>query len=112
MHNASALVTDAWSESGYPCDLGLGEKGSSMKKTILAAALALALPLMLPAWAQAPEQKAEAEKPAEAAKPAPKAKAAKSPRKATVTARRHMDARHCLEQPNNDAIIRCAEEYL
>jgi hypothetical protein len=79
-----------------------------MKKTILVAALALALP----AWAQAPEEKPAPATTAETAKPAPKA-SAKSPRKAaTTTARRHMDARHCLEQPNNDAIIRCAEEYL
>lgn len=77
-----------------------------MKTTILAAALALALP----AWAQAPEQKAVAAKPAEAAKPAPKTKLAKAARKAT--AKRHQDARHCLERPTNDAIIRCAEEYL
>jgi hypothetical protein len=81
-----------------------------MKKTILAAALAAALPLMQAAAAQAPEQAAAA-KPAEAAKPAPKAKAAKATHRAT-TAKRHQDARHCLERPNNDAIIRCAEEYL
>jgi hypothetical protein len=82
-----------------------------MKKTILAAALAAALPLMQAAAAQAPEQQAAAAKPAEAAKPAPKAKAAKATHRAT-TAKRHQDARHCLERPNNDAIIRCAEEYL
>jgi len=86
-----------------------------MKKTILAAALAVALPLMQPlnqpVWAQAPEQKVGAAQPAEAAKPAPKAKLAKATRK-TTTAKRHQDARHCLERPNNDAIIRCAEEYL
>jgi hypothetical protein len=76
-----------------------------MKKTILAAALAVALPLMQPVWAQAPEQKAEA------AKPAPKAKLAKATHK-TATAKRHQDARHCLDRPDNDAIIRCAEEYL
>ena len=81
-----------------------------MKKTILAAALAAALPLMQPALAQAPEQKAVAAQPAEPAKSAPKAKLAKATRKAT--AKRHQDARHCLERANNDAIIRCAEEYL
>jgi hypothetical protein len=69
-----------------------------MKKMILLAALALAWP----AWAQAPVQKAEA------AKTAPKA--VKSAKKATV--KRHQDARHCLQRANNDAIIRCAEEYL
>jgi hypothetical protein len=78
-----------------------------MKKTILAAALVLALP----AWAQAPEQKAAAPATEDAAKPAPKAKVAKATRK-TTTAKRHQDARHCLERPSNDAIIRCAEEYL
>src|SRR5262249_52280130 len=79
-----------------------------MKKTILAAAIALAAS----AWAQAPEQKAAAATPTEAANPAPKAKVAKSPRKATASARRHMDARHCLHHPNNAATIRCAEEFL
>ena len=78
-----------------------------MKKTILAAALAL----VLPALAQAPEQKAVAAQPVEAAKPAPKAKLAKATHK-TATAKRHQDARHCLDRPDNDAIIRCAEEYL
>ena len=39
-------------------------------------------------------------------KPAPKRTARKA------TARRHMDARHCLEKPNNTEIIKCAEAYL
>ncbi|HWI98103.1 MAG TPA: hypothetical protein VNU96_03755 [Burkholderiales bacterium] len=81
-----------------------------MKKTILAGALAAALPLMHPAQAQAPEQKAVAAKSAEAEKPVSKATASKAMRKAT--AKRHQDARHCLERQTNDAIIRCAEEYL
>ena len=75
-----------------------------MKKTILAAALAFALS----AWAQVPEQKPAAATPAEAA---PKAKVAKATRRTTI-AKRHQDARHCLELPTNEAIIRCAEEYL
>lgn len=74
-----------------------------MKKMILAAFVALALP----AWAQAPEQKAVAATPAAMGKSAPKAKAVRK-----ATAKRYQDARHCLQQPNNDAIIRCAEEYL
>src|SRR5262245_33595090 len=111
MHSASAPTRDACSESGYPWGLGLGEKGSAMKKTILAAVLVAALPLMQAAAAQVPEQQGAAAKPAEAAKRAPKAQAAKATRRAT-TAKRHQDARHCLERPNNDAIIRCAEEYL
>jgi hypothetical protein len=72
-----------------------------MKITVLLAALAVAWPT----WAQAPEK---AEPAAKAVKVAPKAQ--KSSRKAT--AKRHQDARHCLQRPNNDAIIRCAEEYL
>ena len=78
-----------------------------MKKAILAATLALAASV----WAQAPEQKAVAATPTEAAKPAPKANAAKATAR-KATARRHEDARHCLDQPNNEAIIRCAEAYL
>jgi hypothetical protein len=85
-----------------------------MKTTILAAALALALPLAFPLEGQAQEQKSAEAKPADMAKPAPKSRSGKagkvSSRKAT--AKRHQDARHCLQQPNNDAIIRCAEEYL
>jgi hypothetical protein len=66
------------------------------------------LAVALPAWSQAPkappEQKKEpATKPAEpAAKPAAMAK----------KSRRNEDARHCLEQPSNAAIIKCAEAYL
>ena len=70
-----------------------------MKTTILLAALMLASP----AWSQA-----EAAKSAEAAKGKPKAaKMAKKP-----SSKRHQDARHCLQRASNDAIIRCAEEYL
>ena len=74
-----------------------------MKIIVLLAAAALAWPV----WAQAPEK-------AEAAKPAAKAAKVAAPKtqKARTTARRHQDARHCLQRPNNDAIIRCAEEYL
>jgi hypothetical protein len=75
-----------------------------MKKMILLAALALAWP----AWGQAPAPKPEAVKSAEAVKPAKAAKVAKK----KVSAKRHQDARHCLQRADNDAIIRCAEEYL
>jgi serine protease inhibitor ecotin len=71
-----------------------------MKTIVLLAALALASP----AWAQAPAAQAEA------VKPVPKAQAAKA-RKA-LSAKRQQDARHCLQRASNDAIIRCAEEYL
>jgi hypothetical protein len=70
-----------------------------MRTITLLAALALALP----GWAQGDAAKsAEAEK----AKP----KAAKVAKKAT--SKRQQDARHCLQRASNDAIIRCAEEYL
>lgn len=52
----------------------------------------------------AQEQKLPAEKPA----------AAKKAKKATVAkkSRRQEDARHCLAQPTNTDIIKCAEAYL
>jgi len=76
-----------------------------MKIIVLLAAAAVAWPV----WAQAPEKAGAAEPVPKAAKAAPKAQTAVV-RKAT--AKRHEDARHCLQRPNNDAIIRCAEEYL
>lgn len=71
--------------------------------------------------AEAPKPAAEPPKPvAEAPKEAPKPVA--EPPKVEKTAavadkparksRRSEDARHCLDQPNNTAIIKCAEEYL
>ena len=78
-----------------------------MKTMILLAALALAWP----AWAQAPAPKPEAVKSApEAGKSAPKT--AKVAKKRPAWSKRHQDARHCLQRTDNDAIIRCAEEYL
>ena len=76
-----------------------------MKITVLLAALAVAWPV----WAQAPD-KAEPAKPEVTAAKAATPKAQRTLRK--TTAKRHQDARHCLQRPNNDAIIRCAEEYL
>jgi hypothetical protein len=72
-----------------------------MKTTILLAALALASA----AWAQPATEYSEAAKAA-----APKGKLVKAAKKST--AKRHQDARHCLHRSTNDAIIRCAEEYL
>jgi hypothetical protein len=80
---------------------------------LLVTVLVTAAALPWPVWAQAPE-KVEAQKQADAEKPAATpAKSAKAQKvhKATA-AKRQQDARHCLQQPNNDAIIRCAEEYL
>jgi hypothetical protein len=107
-----------------------------MKKMIFLAALALAWS----AWAQAPAQKkeeatkaevakpeaakpapakeaakAEPAKPAtakEAAKPAPPKTAAQTPATVAKKSRRHQDARHCLQRGDNNAIIKCAEEFL
>ena len=67
------------------------------------------------AFAQAPAPKPVAEVPKPAAQeaapaPAPTAEAPKpAPAKKT---RRSEDARQCLEQPNNNAVIKCAEAYL
>ena len=94
-------------KSGYSCGHGLSKKDGSMKIILLLAAAAVAWPV----WAQAPveaQKQADAERPA--ATPAKSAKAQKV-HKASA-AKRQQDARHCLQQPNNDAIIRCAEEYL
>ena len=72
-----------------------------MKTMILLVALAM----VLPAWGQAPAKPvAQTEKPV--AKPGPAKMTKKS------SARRHQDARLCLQRGNNDSIIRCAEEYL
>lgn len=75
-----------------------------MRKTILAAAMTLATA----AWAQTSAPAPEAKALPEAVKPAPKA--GKAVRKAS--SKRQQDARHCLQRASNDAIIRCAEEYL
>ena len=94
-------------KSGYSCGHGLSKKDGSMKIILLLAAAAVAWPV----WAQAPveaQKQADAERPA--ATPAKSAKAQKV-HKASA-AKRQQDARHCLQEPNNDAIIRCAEAYL
>jgi hypothetical protein len=72
-----------------------------MKRIILLAVLAFASQ----ASAQAPAEPVEGAKTV-----APKVKVVKAAKKST--ARRHQDARHCLQHASNDAIIRCAEEYL
>jgi hypothetical protein len=83
-----------------------------MKKLILLVALASAWPV----WAQVPAPqdaaKAEAAKAPRATKPASaKPAAAKAARMAKKN-RRAEDARHCLQRGDNNAIIKCAEEYL
>jgi uncharacterized membrane protein len=97
-------------KSGYSCGHGLSKKDGSMKIIVLLAAAAVAWPV----WAQAPveaQKQADAEKPAMTPAKSAKAPTAHKVHKATA-AKRQQDARHCLQQPNNDAIIRCAEEYL
>lgn len=80
-----------------------------MKRIVLVIYLALAGQ----AWAQAqkpaaPQEPAKPVAAPEAQKPA--AQAAAKPRKPNP--KRSEDARHCLEQPSNTDIIKCAEEYL
>jgi hypothetical protein len=74
-----------------------------MKKWIFLVALASAWP----SWAQvpAPQEATKAEPPKTQAKKAKTAKVAKKNRRAE-------DARHCLQRGDNNAIIKCAEEYL
>jgi len=79
-----------------------------MKSIVFLAALAFASAT----WAQADKAPAkEAAKPAAAAEAKPVAAAAK-PAAQAKKSRRNEDARHCLEQPDNNAIIRCAEAFL
>lgn len=82
------------------------KKDNAMKhKVFLAAVLVSTL-----AFAQAP---APAPKPAaEAAKPAPAVAAEVKPAAEPKKTRRNEDARHCLEQPSNNAVIKCAEAFL
>lgn len=87
-----------------------------MRKT----ALILALAITVPAWGQDKPADKPAEKPAAAAvaapaQEAPKAEAPKA--QAKKPARKHSskrmeDARHCLDEPSNTEIIKCAEAYL
>ena len=81
-----------------------------MKRMILLAILAVALP----ALAQQPAQKEPAKPAAEAPKPAAEPAKPQAKKRAAVAGknRRHEDARHCLERPNNEEIIKCAEAYL
>jgi hypothetical protein len=69
-----------------------------MKTTVIFVSLLLAAPLAL----------AQSSKPE--AKPAAQQQAAAKP--VATKAKRAQDARHCLSQPNNTAIIKCAEAYL
>ena len=79
-----------------------------MKSIVFLAVLAFASA----AWAQAEKAPAKAAaKPAAAAEAKPVAAAAK-PAAQAKKSRRNEDARHCLEQPDNNAIIKCAEAFL
>ena len=77
-----------------------------MKSIVFLAALAFASAT----WAQADKAPAKvAAKPAAAAEPVA---AAAKPAAQAKKSRRNEDARHCLEQPDNNAIIKCAEAFL
>ena len=80
------------------------KRGKPMKfMTFLALATTASLAL-----AQAPaKEPAKPEAAKEGMKPVAVKQAAKKP-----NPKRQEDARHCLEQPNATAIIKCAEEYL
>jgi hypothetical protein len=79
-----------------------------MKIIVFLAALAFASVT----WAQAGKVPAkEAAKPAAAAEMKPVAVQAK-PAAEAKKSRRNEDARQCLEQPDNNAIIKCAEAFL
>jgi hypothetical protein len=69
---------------------------------------ALVMMLFSSVWAQTAKPPAK-EAPIEAAAKAAEAKPAAAPARKS---RRNEDARQCLEQPTNTAIIKCAEAYL
>ena len=77
-----------------------------MKRIVLMIALAMAAS----AWGQG--QKPAAPEPAKPAAQAAAKEPAKPAARATKKSRRQEDARHCLDEPSNGAIIKCAEEYL
>lgn len=124
MHAASGTISSGFSDLAVP--FGVVEarrKGKQMKKTALILALAVAAPFTLPVWAQdkpaeQPAEKAAVEKPAAPAgaqsggtNEAAKAEAPKKPMTKRHS-RRMEDARHCLDEPTNTEIIKCAEAYL
>jgi hypothetical protein len=78
-------------------------------------AVVLAVTFSTSLWAQAAKPAARpAAKPAAPqavpAKPAPQQQA--EAKTSGSKSRRNQDARHCLSQPGNTAIIKCAEAYL
>lgn len=86
--------------------------------SIFSASVAAALVIgLVPFAAQAQDKSPAAEPATEGPKVPAKAEAAAPAKLAAKPAgerksRRQQDARHCLEQPNNTAIIKCAEAYL
>jgi len=89
------------------------KKANPMKHNVLLAVVLFAGGAL--AQTPAPKPAAEAPKPATAA-PAPAATPAPTPvadaPKPMRKSRRNEDARKCLDEPNNNAIIKCAEAYL
>lgn len=84
-----------------------------MKRT----ALILALAIALPAWAQdkpsdKPDDKTAAPAAQEKPKPEPAKAEAAGKKRVAKHSRRMEDARHCLDEPTDTAIIKCAEAYL
>jgi hypothetical protein len=79
-------------------------------------ALLLVFALALPAWAQdkPPAQETEKKEPPKAEAPTPEAPQAaeKKPSARKKHSLRNEDARHCLDKPSNEEIIKCAEAYL
>ena len=104
MHAAFGPISSGFSDLAVPFGASQPEKGNAMRKT----ALILALAIALPAWAQGKPAE-QAAGPQEAAKETPKAARKAAAKKHS---RRNEDARHCLDEPNNEAIIKCAEAYL
>jgi hypothetical protein len=74
-------------------------------------AVVLAVTFSTSLWAQPAKPAAKPAAPqAVPAKPAPQQQA--EAKTSGSKSRRNQDARHCLSQPGNTAIIKCAEAYL
>lgn len=86
----------------YASEIPSEERGRFMKWLIFLIGLTLPMALL-----------GQEQKKPEAVAEKPTAKKSKKPAIAKKSqSRRHEDARHCLERPTNNDIIRCAEAYL
>jgi hypothetical protein len=118
MHDASARIWSGFSDLAVRFGACRPEREKQMRKTALILALAIAIPVAAQTPADKPAAPQSTEKPApqESAKPetaqaeTPKPQPGKPSKK--HSSKRMEDARHCLDKPTNNEVIKCAEAYL